>query len=106
METDITKIEKFDNLWFGYVNRISNIVSHTIAVIDASGSMSSCWGSLVSSRNIFAEKYKNNLTTIKFASNSKIIEENILKTSDCGGGTEILSGFYLVNDSLQKMKSL
>ena len=105
METDITKIEKFDNLWFGYVNRISNIVSHTIAVIDASGSMSSCWGSLVSSWNIFAEKYKNNLTTIKFASNSKIIEENILKTSDCGGGTEILSGFYLVNDSLQKMKS-
>lgn len=89
----------------GYFSKKSEECTYIIGVIDCSGSMGECWPFLCKEWNkIVAESSPQKLTTILFNSGSQYIEANYLKQSDCGGGTNIPSGFEKAFQTINEKK--
>ncbi len=102
-------IKKLSDINLLYIGKTPNISisksSHLIGIIDCSGSMSShfemlcdAWNSLVLSIT------SGDISTILFSSEAKIKEKNILEKHDCFGSTNILSGFTLAFEEIEKLK--
>jgi translation elongation factor EF-1alpha len=98
MEKNIN--EKFSHLNFGKAQCYSNKRTTVIGIIDASGSMSSCWPTLVTHWNTLVDDYKELIHTITFSYDASVKEGKYLSNSDVGGGTNIVSGFVKAYDKM------
>jgi translation elongation factor EF-1alpha len=87
--------EKFQNLFFGKAHYASNKRTTIIGIIDASGSMSSCWPMLVQHWNELVDEYKELVHTITFSYDASYKQDKYLAKTDVGGGTNIVSGFQM-----------
>ena len=95
--------ELYNKYYYGKVSLFSNQKSTIIGIIDSSGSMSSCWKTLVVHWNKLVEENFNSIHTIIFSNEAKSIDHKFLNNNDVGGGTNICSGFKLAH---QKIKEL
>jgi len=98
-----TQPSGYEKYYYGKASRVSEKNTVLIGLIDASGSMCSCWPTLIEEWNKIVEKHFNNIHSIIFSYDSKLIEEKFLQRHHVGGGTNICAGFEKVYELIMKL---